>query len=108
MKIAVSSMGESIDSLVSEKFGRAPYFVIYDTETQKSYSIKNDADKLEHGAGPNAVKKIMDEGCEVVLTGNLGGNALSAIKEVGIKYFTQINPNKKVKEVIEEYLAKLK
>jgi predicted Fe-Mo cluster-binding NifX family protein len=107
MKIAITSMGDSVGSLISEKFGRAPYFIIYDTETQKSYSIKNDADKLEHGAGPNAVKKIMDEGCDVLLTGNLGGNALSAIKESGIKYFTQIDSSKKVKEVIEEYLARV-
>ncbi len=35
MKILVMSVGKTKESLVSDKFGRAPYIIIYDDETQK-------------------------------------------------------------------------
>ena len=108
MKIAITSMGDNLDSFVSERFGRAPYFIIYDTETQKFIPHKNNADLLSGGAGPEAVRQIYSYGVDVILTGNLGGNAASAIESSGMKVVTGFKGTQKVKNAIEEYIASLK
>lgn len=38
MKIAISSMGKGINSMLDVRFGRCNYFVIYDTEDKFSKS----------------------------------------------------------------------
>jgi predicted Fe-Mo cluster-binding NifX family protein len=38
MKIAIPSVGNDLNSLVNERFGRAEKFIIYDTST-KSYEV---------------------------------------------------------------------
>lgn len=108
MKIAITSMGGSLDSLVSERFGRAPYFIIYDTETKEFIPHQNDATSLSGGAGPEAVRQIHSYGVDVIITGNLGGNAVAAIESSGIKAVTGFKGDQKVKAAIEEYLSNIK
>jgi predicted Fe-Mo cluster-binding NifX family protein len=38
MKICVSSSGNSVDSILDPRFGRAAYFIIADTETKDRVS----------------------------------------------------------------------
>jgi predicted Fe-Mo cluster-binding NifX family protein len=108
MKIAITSMGDNLESKVSERFGRAPYFIIYDTDTGDFTAVKNGAEAVEHGAGPRAVKLITDSGADVIITGNLGVNAMESIKSSGMKYFTGITSDKTVSQIIEEYKEKVK
>ena len=43
MKIAIPVDVKDIESSVCESFGRAPYFLIYDTETKEETTIDNGA-----------------------------------------------------------------
>lgn len=106
MKIAVSSMGKTLDSNVSEKFGRAPYFIIADSEKFTFEVIENNAQSLQGGAGPNAVKQIAQCSTTVLLTGMVGPNAKNALDAAKITVITGTSCNKTVKEAIEEYKAK--
>ena len=90
MKIAVSSTGGSIEGEVEPRFGRAPYYVIVDTDTMKFELVFNPNTLDEQGAGPRTAKMIADAGAQVVLTGSVGPNASSALDGAGIRVVTGV------------------
>lgn len=52
MKIAVSAQGASLESRFEPRFGRAPGFVIFDTESQQTTFLDNSSNQnLPQGAG---------------------------------------------------------
>lgn len=87
MKICVTSKGEGKDSLVEERFGRAPHFVFVDTESGESETLENPFLNESGGVGPRIVQLIVKEGADVVITGQLGGNATTTLQASGIKVF---------------------
>lgn len=100
MKICLTSMGETIDSQLDPRFGRCNYFIIYDTESTIYKVLKNVASNISHGAGIESVQTILKENVDVVITGNLGPNALRALNTSNIKIMTNINGT--IKEIIEK------
>lgn len=108
MKIAVTSTGGSMDSLVSERFGRCQYFLIVDSETKKFEAISNLGEQMQSGAGPKAAGMIIDKGANVLLTGQVGDKAESVLKKAGIKIINGFSGNEKVKDAIEQYISNTK
>ena len=106
MKICVSAMSGSMDAKVSERFGRAPYFVIVESDTMSFTPVLNAAESMQGGAGPEAVRQVAAHGAQIVLTGDLGPNAKTAIDAAGIKGVTGISSAKTVRQAVEEYLKK--
>ena len=106
MKICVSAMGGSMEAKVSERFGRAPYFVIVESGDMSFVPVLNAAVSMQGGAGPEAVHQAAEHGAKVVLTGDLGGNARTAIEAAGIKGVTGVSGEKTVRQAVEEYLKK--
>lgn len=106
MKVAVSAMDGSLDSQVSEKFGRAPYFIVVDTDTMKFTPVLNNAESMQGGAGPEAVRQVSAHGVNAVLTGQLGPNAQNALAAAKITAVTGISGSKTVKQAVEEYVKK--
>jgi len=106
MKIAITSMGGSLEALMSEQFGRCPYFIIFDTETNKFIAISNLGDQMSSGAGPKAAEMIIENGAEVLLTGFVGDKAETVLKLGNIKIETGFKKDQKVKDVINNYLPK--
>jgi predicted Fe-Mo cluster-binding NifX family protein len=105
MKIAITSTGSSLDSSVSEKFGRCAYFMIYDDQTKNIKAILNSAENADHGAGPRAAQLVIDEDAEVVITGAIGGNAGEALRRAGMRILTGLQGGMKVAEAIDLYLT---
>lgn len=85
MKVAVTSKGETKDSVFEGRFGRTPYFLIFDTESDEFKAVKNPYCEEASGVGPRAAQLLVDNGVEKVITGNVGGNAASALEMAGIK-----------------------
>lgn len=106
MLIAISSMGGSLESQVSEKFGRAPYFMIVDTETMKFTPLLNAAGSMSGGAGPEAVRQVSAHGVSAVLTGQLGPNAVTALAAAKITAVTGLTADKTVRQAAQEYAGK--
>lgn len=106
MKICVSAMSGSMDARVSERFGRAPYFVIVESDDMSFVPVLNAAESMQGGAGPEAVRQAAAKGAQVVLTGELGPNAKTAIEAAGIKGITGVSGTKTVRQAVEEYLKK--
>jgi len=88
MKVAVSSSGRNLKSAVDPRFGRCPYFVIIDTETMSFEAVANAGVGAAHGAGIQAAQLVASRGVGVVLTGNMGPNAFSALAAAGVKVMT--------------------
>lgn len=85
LKIAVATNEKNgLEDVVSNVFGRAKTFTIVDTEDKKITGIsilENSAVSYHHGAGPIAVKMLIDEGVKVVLANELGFGAAELLKQ---------------------------
>lgn len=100
MKVAITSLGDSPDALLDEKFGRCSWFVIYDTETRGIEFIPNpNKDKVE-GAGPAAVQLIAGKGAKKVISGEFGAKVKSIFDQLRIQLIILNDTNKKIRDVI--------
>ncbi len=106
MKICVSAMDGSLDAKVSERFGRAPYLIIVESGDMNFLPLVNAAESMQGGAGPEAVRQAAANGAQVVLTGELGPNARTALDAAGIKGVTGVSGDKTVRQAVEDYLKR--
>jgi len=97
MKIAIASEGKDINSEISSRGGRAPYYLIFKNK-KLIETIKNPFATGSGGAGFSVAYMLADKKVELVIAGKVGGNMVSALKEKGIK-FKEVQ-DKKVSEVI--------
>ncbi|MHA1167319.1 MAG: NifB/NifX family molybdenum-iron cluster-binding protein [Candidatus Hodarchaeales archaeon] len=82
MKIAVSAQSKEVEAFIDPRFGRCAQFLIFDLDLEnedftalKPVVLDNAAINATGGAGIQAAQMIIDEGIEIVITGNLGPNA---------------------------------
>ena len=99
MKIAVTSIGKTLDSQVDPRFGRAACFIIIDTKTMDFSVIENENVAAAGGAGISSAKAVIDTGVEAVLTGNCGPNAERTLSAGKIKLYTGVSGT--ISEVVE-------
>jgi predicted Fe-Mo cluster-binding NifX family protein len=102
MKIAISSNSEKIDSLIDQRFGRCPFFLIIDTSNnlENFEVIKNEGAILGHAAGIKAAEQIGELEVNAVITGQLGPNATKILNELNIKAYSASG---KVSDAINDF-----
>lgn len=100
MKIAIASEGKDENSEMSQRGGRAPYYLIFENRTYMEL-IKNPFAKGSGGAGFSVAHMLANKKIDLVIAGKIGGNMVFALKEKGIKFKEEAN-GKKVKEIIKE------
>ncbi|MCK5125511.1 MAG: NifB/NifX family molybdenum-iron cluster-binding protein [candidate division Zixibacteria bacterium] len=89
MKIAISSKGKDMSSPVDPHFGRAAYFIVYDSDNQEFEAISNtDNVNAAQGAGIQAAQSVSNKKAEFVISGHIGPKAFSALRTAGIKVVT--------------------
>lgn len=91
MKITLSSTGQDMRAGLDRRFGRCAYFVVYDTETKEARAVRNPAGESGGGAGVKAAQIVVNTGAQVVITGNIGPNALDVLQRAGMQCFTATN-----------------
>ncbi|MBL4904367.1 MAG: NifB/NifX family molybdenum-iron cluster-binding protein [Desulfocapsa sp.] len=103
MTIAITATGNTLDSMVDPRFGRAAWILIIDTKTnQLIESIDNTAGKeAAHGAGIAAAAQVADKGVEALLTGRVGPKALPVLEKAGVQTINDISGS--VLEAINNY-----
>ena len=101
MKIAISTAGKNIDSLLDSRFGRCEYFQIHDSESKEVIVIENKGLTCSGGAGIAAAQQLIDENIDVVITGNLGPNAFEIIEKAEIKPYKCGNIS--IQSVLEKF-----
>jgi predicted Fe-Mo cluster-binding NifX family protein len=103
MKIIFTAKGNDWNSLIDDRFGRADKLVIFDEENNTFEAIENDTESMEHGAGLQTIKKVIDLGANVVITGNgAGGKITDVAKMSDIKFYIGAN-GMTLKEAYEAY-----
>ena len=108
MKLAVSASGDNLDAPVDPRFGRAPYFIIVDTDTWE-YEVVSNQQNLQapQGAGIQAASMVARYKPSAVLTGNCGPKAFQTLRAAGIAVVVQVGGT--VREAVQNYLdGKLK
>ena len=108
-RIAVATDGENgLEDAVSNVFGRAKTFTIVDVEDERITNVsmlENPARSYPHGAGPIAIKTLIDKGVEVVIANEIGIGASDILKQHNITYI-QAKPGTKTRNVIKNALRK--
>ncbi len=101
MKICISSSGNSIKSTMDPRFGRAAYFVLADTDTMECEVVENAAAASGGGAGIASGQMMVDKSIKVVITGNMGPNAMNVLKAANIEIYRGVAAS--VEENIEKF-----
>ena len=102
MKIAISSQGDTLDSIVDPRFGRAEGFLVYDLETETMEYASNDQNlNIPQGAGIQTAQNVAQTGAQAVITGNVGPKAFSALNQGNIAMYLFTNGT--VGEALEAY-----
>ncbi len=91
MIVAVSAIEPNMDSMVDERFGRAMYFVVYDTQAGTAEMIDNSRNRNAlQAAGIASAELVADAGAKAVITGHLGPKAFPALGMAGIKGYSGV------------------
>ncbi len=102
MKIAISSTGDSLDSNIDLRFGRACGFIIYDIEND-TFNFANNNQNLNapQGAGIQAAQTVANQNADAVITGHCGPKAFKVLIDAGVKIYTGAEGT--VKETVEKF-----
>ena len=104
MRICFTSKGDDLESEVEQRFGRAPYFVIYDDESGKHEVVENRQNlNAAVGAGVQSAGAVAAKDCAWVVTGHIGPKAMSVLKTAGIKVATGAAGS--IREAVEAFVA---
>lgn len=106
-KIAVATNETNgLEDVVSNVFGRAKTFTLVDAEDEKITSVRtieNASSTYHHGAGPIAVKMLIDANVEFVLANELGVGASELLKQHKITVIP-VKPGTNVEDAIKKTL----
>lgn len=102
MKVALTTSGNDLEAAFDERFGRAPKFIVCDTESGEFEVIENSENQnASQGAGINSATIVSNLGVEAVITGHCGPNAFRALNSAGIKVYN--TDSKTVNEALEKF-----
>jgi predicted Fe-Mo cluster-binding NifX family protein len=103
MRIAVTTQGTGLSAEVDSRFGRAPRFLIVDTETMTSQVVQNNQSlDLLQGAGIQSAQNVLPHKPDVVLTGNCGPKAFRVLQAAGIKVVVGVTG--KIVDAVKDYM----
>jgi len=102
MRIIITANSNTIEGPFNPRFGRANYFMLYDSDSQEWSALQNPAADASGGAGPQAVQFIAGKNPDVVISGRYGPSAFTALKAAGIKAY--IASSGTVSDVLGQFL----
>ena len=95
-RIAVASVGDSATSEISQRAGRASYYLIFDGNGVFLKSIKNPALNRRGGASSVAVALLLKESVKTVIAGRFGNKMISQLNANKIEYHEHSGIAKKI------------
>ncbi len=101
MRVAISTIGNELNSPVDPRFGRCNLFIILNTETMDYEALPNSSIGVAHGAGIGSAQNVAQQNVEAVITGHVGPNAHMALSQAGIEVYTGANGT--VLEAVEAF-----
>ena len=111
MKVAVSSTDKSVESNVSDFFGRCPYFIIAEIKDDKAEIaevVKNERIDQAGGVGISSARLMAEKKINAVIAGNMGPRALDVLRQFSIEvYYGKGQVKDVLQEMAEKKLKKL-
>ena len=101
MKVVISATGKDIESNIDARFGRAPFFLIVDTNTNEEKVMANTSRERESGVGVTVGNIVAREGVDAVITSDIGPIAFETFEQCGIKIY---QANGKIKDAIQQFV----
>ena len=93
MKIAFTTSGETLDAPMDARFGRAPKFLVYDTDKNTFEVIENrQGVQAAQGAGIQAAETVARAGVNSLVTGHCGPKAFRVLSAAGITIYCASAP----------------
>ena len=104
MIIAITADSGDLKSRVNPRFGRAPVFILFDTE-KGDFQVVDNAINMDasQGAGIQAAKTIINKNVDILISGRFGPKAFNLLEASSLKTF--VCDEISVKKAIEMYLA---
>jgi predicted Fe-Mo cluster-binding NifX family protein len=88
MKVAFTTAGSSPDSPLDARFGRAPGFLVYDTDSGTFEFVDNQQSlNAAQGAGIQAAETVVRAGAGSLVTGHCGPKAFRVLSAAGVKVY---------------------
>jgi predicted Fe-Mo cluster-binding NifX family protein len=104
--IAIDSNND-LDSPLGNRFGRAQYFLIYDTIEDRIESIQENTFKDEaQGVGIKVASLVMEKGCGAVIGPQPGPKMVEILAKAGIKLL--ITDEGTARQAIDRFRSDLK
>ena len=104
MKIAVGSLGSSLDAWVGGKFGYCPQFIIVDSETMEYTVVPMQQDLSEREASRIAIRIVAKNGAEVLLVENAMPACQQVLSTLGIEFVGGLS-GLTVRQAVERFLS---
>jgi len=103
MKIAFTSVGPYLSSPLDTRFGRAPGFLIVDSETQETTYESNEQNlNAAQGAGIQSAQNVAATGAKAVVSGHCGPKAFRILNASKIAIYPSSAAT--VQEALDLYL----
>lgn len=102
MKVVFTTSGDSLESPLDTRFGRAARFLVYDLDTDTFEVIDNqDQVAMAHGAGVQAAGMVARLAPSAIVTGHCGPKAFRVLTSAGVQVYNSDAAT--VAEALEQY-----
>ena len=101
--IAIAALGDSATSEISEKAGKAPYYLFFDGNGKFIKSIKNPGRTQRRGASSGVVDLLINESVKTVIAGKFGNKMKKLLKTNKIEFHLHTGI---AKDVVDEMIKK--
>jgi len=100
----ITAQGQELSSEVDQRFGRAKFLIVVDSETGDRQVHDNELNlNAVQGAGIQTGQNIANLGADAVISGNVGPNAFKTLNAGGVKVF--LAEKQTVQEAIDSFKA---
>lgn len=105
MKVAISTKTTNPETDLDVHLGRCPYFFIFDLTTGSYTVIENTAAHAPGGAGSAAAKLLSENDVSIIISGNYGPHAVTALKNLEIRMY--LSSEEKLWTVLDKFKQNL-
>jgi predicted Fe-Mo cluster-binding NifX family protein len=103
MIVAMTAREPDFQTSLEARFGRAPYFILVETDTGEWRAVKNSGADASGGAGTRAAQILSQEGVGALICGRVGPKASAALKAANIEMYQ--SDSRSISDVLDAYKA---
>ncbi len=103
MKLIISAQNPSLESHIDSRFGRSPWLILFDTETNQWEAFQNPGVNQSGGAGVAAAQFVVDQKADVIISGDFGPHAARAFQAAKIEMWLFSENTTTAQEAVDHF-----